>query len=490
VDRIRVPLPPGRHLALTWSVDEHFGGMTNAMLHRSRAFVRLGGVEVDVLTFDVRPDYPTVERRLRERGGLVDGMRILNLWDWLREHVVAADEPGRMDLDSQPFTPLADGEGIATSSRGDAVLARSRLAADGMTVLQVDHYREDGTLAVSDRRDVHAAGDVGGRSIVLCDHDGVPVRSWGGSWSLYRWWLDRLRAHTRTFVIVDSKTVARFAMTYRRKKATVVHVVHASHLDGGGAPDGALRQSRREVFEHLDAFDSVVLLTERQRQDVAARGIPAAAHLAVIPNSRDLPPAPAMDRPQLRGVVLAGLTSRKRVRHAVTAAQRAAATIPGLTLDVYGDGPERPELEALVAEGSGGSGGIRFHGHDPRAHERLANASFMVATGSSEGFPLVLVEAMAAGCIPIAYDVRYGPSDIITHGRNGLLVPSGDVDALADAIHMLATMTPSRLGRMRRAARRTARRYTDVAITRRWSGELREAEARKRQALASQSAAS
>jgi poly(glycerol-phosphate) alpha-glucosyltransferase len=114
----------------------------------------------------------------------------------------------------------------------------------------------------------------------------------------------------------------------------------------------------------------------------------------------------------------------------------------------------------------------------------------MVATGTSEGFPLVLVEAMAAGCIPIAYDVRYGPSDIITHGRNGFLVPSGDIDALAEAIRTVATMPPSRLSRMRRTARRTARRYTDVAITRRWSAELRAAEARKKAVWASQSAAS
>ena len=101
-----MPLPPGRHLALTWSIDEHYGGMTNALLHRSRAFVRLGGVDVDLLTFDLRPDYPVIEQRLRDRGDLVDGMRILNLWDWLREHEVTVDEPGRLDLERHPFVPL------------------------------------------------------------------------------------------------------------------------------------------------------------------------------------------------------------------------------------------------------------------------------------------------------------------------------------------------------------------------------------------------
>jgi poly(glycerol-phosphate) alpha-glucosyltransferase len=486
----RVPLPPGRHLALTWGLADHFGGMTSAMLHRSRAFVRLGGVDVDVLTFDTRADYPALERRLRDRGEFVRGMGLINLWDWMREHDVAEREPGGLDLERHPFTPLEPGQGLDTGVRDGVVLSRTRYGSDGATVLQVDHYREDGSLAVSDRCDTRARGELGGRSIVLCDRRGVPVRSWGRGGSLYCWWLDRLQAHSRTFMIVDSKTVARFAAGYQRKKATLVHVVHASHLASGDAPMGDLRESRRAVFEHLDAWHSIVLLTERQRQDVAARGLPT-RNLAVIPNGRDLPPAPPMDRAPGRGVVLAGLTARKRVGHAITAVQRVAASVPGLTLDVYGDGGERARLEALAADGdAGGSRGIRFHGYDPLAHERLLDASFIVSTGTSEGFPLVLVEAMAAGCIPIAYDVRYGPADIIAHGRNGFLVPSGDVDALADAIRTLATMTPGRLRRMRRAARRTARRYSDVAVTRRWSTELRAAESRRLASWTSQSVAS
>ena len=453
--------------------------MTSALLHRSRAFVRLGGAEVEVLTFDTRPDYPALEVALRARGEVIDGMRLRNLYDWLRAHVVEPGEPGRLDLDRHPFLPLGPQDGVPTTRRGDVILTRTRHAADGVTVLQVDHYRENGVLLLSDRRDVRSPGQLGGRSIVLCDADGVPVRSWGRIWALYRWWLDRLRAHERTFMIVDSKTVARFAMTYRRKKATVVHVVHASHL-ADDAPDGPLRASRRSVLEQPDAFDSIVLLTERQRLDVAARDVPA--RLSTIPNSRDLPLAPALERPQRRGIVLAALTARKRVDHSVAAVQRAGATVPGLTLDVYGGGPEHELLDALASAGPGAAETapvVRLRGHDPEARRHLLTASFIVATGASEGFPLVLVEAMAAGCIPIAYDVRYGPADVIAHGRNGYLVPSGDVEALADAIRTIATMTPWRLGRMRRAARRTARTYADAAVTRRWAAELRAAEARK-----------
>ena len=55
--------------------------MTSALLHRSRAFRRLGGVDVGILTLDDRPDYPELEQRLLCAGELVAGVRIRNLWD-------------------------------------------------------------------------------------------------------------------------------------------------------------------------------------------------------------------------------------------------------------------------------------------------------------------------------------------------------------------------------------------------------------------------
>jgi poly(glycerol-phosphate) alpha-glucosyltransferase len=91
----------------------------------------------------------------------------------------------------------------------------------------------------------------------------------------------------------------------------------------------------------------------------------------------------------------------------------------------------------------------------------------------------VLIEAMAVGCIPIAYDVPYGPADIISHGRNGFLVPPGNVDALTDAILELQAMPPRRIARLRRNARRAASAFSDVTVTRTWARELRRAEQRK-----------
>ena len=455
-----MPLPRGRHLALTWSIPDDFGGMTSALLRRSRAFVRLGGVEVDVLTLDTRPDYPSVEARLRAAGELVDGMRLLNLWDWLR--AASLDTAESLDLSS--FDPLRGsgdaGTGHVEGARDGRLLNRTRTAADGR-VLQVDHYRADGTLVASDRRDAIERGRPGGRSIVLCGADGAPVRSFPSAWALYRWWLDALRQREPSYIIVDSKTVARFALTYRRKRAVVVHVVHNSHLQG----DGGLRESRREVFENLYRLDCLVVLTEHQRRDIESR-FGEQPGLTVIPNSCALPSVSVRGE-RAGGVALSSLTSRKRVDHAMR-----AATAAGATLDVFGSGDPTP-FRALETDR------VRLRGYSPNARDALADASFVLLTGRSEGFPLTLVEAMAAGCIPIAYDVKYGPASVIREGRNGILVPSGVHDALTDAIRRFEALPRRRVSAMRWSARRTAAVYSDEAVTRQWARALRAAEQQK-----------
>lgn len=440
---------------------------------------------MDVLTFDARPDYPQVEEQLRQRGELIEGMRLLNVWDWLRTNAIPQDAPGSLDLDSHPFTPLATEAALVSSWRSGAELSRVRFAADGQTVLQVDYFREDGSLLASDRRDILEPGQLGGRSVVLCDEQGMPVRSWARIWALYRLWLDLLRNREPSFLLVDSKTVAAFAMTYRRKRAVIVHVVHNSHL-AGDDPLGPLRESRRAVFENLSGYDGVAVLTERQRRDLEAR-FGQMPNLSVIPNGRDLRAGlPSRARVAGSGVVVASLTGRKRVDHAVRAMIAATQLAPHehrLTLDIFGDGDEREPLEELVA----GRPAIRLHGYRPDAREHLAEASFILLTGRSEGFPLVLIEAMAAGCIPIAYDVPYGPSDMIVPGRNGLLVVAGDEKGLAEAVLELQRMPWHRLSRMRRNARRAAMRFSDLEVTRRWAVELRDAAARKAEGWAAQS---
>lgn len=426
---------PLRRLAITWSIPDDFGGMTSAMLHRSRALAAATGEPVDVLTFDPRTDYDLIRAKLTASGEL-DGVRLRNLY-----------------------------EDLATSDGAGPVAEIRKIHDDDGELARVEHRRADGSLAVLDERSV-ATGFA--RRISVYSADETPLAAWTGAWSCYATWVDRLLAGAPAVAVVDSKTMAPFLARLHRPNLATIHVVHASHLAGSHRPYAPLRPSRASALAHPDRFHAIVFLTERQRKD-AIELLDDPGNLVVIGNGR---PLPELVRPEPRsgGVVVAGLTGRKRVDHAVEIAAKA-----GHPLTVVGDGAERARLEQVAAQAGGD---IVFDGHRPDGAEAFAEASWMLLTSRSEGSPLVLAEAMARGCVPIAYDVPYGPADLIDDGVNGFLVPDGDREAAVAAIRRLDRMTAGERTAMREAARRTAEQFDDRTVTDAWLELEREAFAR------------
>jgi UDP-D-galactose:(glucosyl)LPS alpha-1,6-D-galactosyltransferase len=118
-------------------------------------------------------------------------------------------------------------------------------------------------------------------------------------------------------------------------------------------------------------------------------------------------------------------------------------------LDLIGPGyPEEETVELKVlAEQLGISNRVRWRGHQVEPWLAVAAADVVVLCSSYEGFPLVLIEAMARGIPCISTDCPSGPADIIQPEENGWLFAVGDIDALAAKLKSLAsdrTQLPTR----------------------------------------------
>ncbi|WP_277209725.1 glycosyltransferase [Isoptericola croceus] len=449
--RTDTTFPQGSHAAATWSIPSDYGGMTSALLRRSRTFVEEAGVPVQILTFSATLDVEETQARLLERGELVPGVTLRNVWEDIRalsdERV--GPQPGAAPAVRPRGTP------------GELVRVEEDDQGDSLREL---HFRRDGTLAAVDER------RLAGRQVTLYTRDGREGRSWTSVWAVYRKWIDHVLADEPAYLIVDSKSLTKFFASLRRPNIYTAQLVHGAHLTARATdPHGPLARTRAPLIEHIDDFDAIVFLTEGQRRDVLERVGPR-ENTYVIPNSTELPAGTAPTRPdRLAGAMLASLNGRKRVPHALRGVQRAAArTGLGITLDIYGDGPDREKLERVAAKIPGAT----MHGFVRGAADRLADASFLVLTSRAEGLPLVFAEAMARGCVPIAYDIRYGPGDIITDGVDGFLVPSGDIDALAAAIERFVTLDDTAMEGMRRAAMATAQKYAAPAVVNQWADLL------------------
>jgi glycosyltransferase involved in cell wall biosynthesis len=102
----------------------------------------------------------------------------------------------------------------------------------------------------------------------------------------------------------------------------------------------------------------------------------------------------------------------------------------------------------------------------------LARSEIFVLSSRIEGFPNVLIEAMALGRPVVAFDCTFGPAEIVRDGVDGLLVPVGDVDALAAAIVRLLGEPDTRAALGRRAVE-VRERFALPAILDRWTGLVR-----------------
>ena len=138
-----------------------------------------------------------------------------------------------------------------------------------------------------------------------------------------------------------------------------------------------------------------------------------------------------------RAMAVGRLDRQKGFDTLIAAWRQVVARYPDWQLDIYGDGPQKEELQRMItAEGLQQSVFLRGRADDVAS--AYARHSLFVLSSRSEGFGLVLVEAGICGLPLVSFDCQQGPAEIITP-ENGILVrPVGDVAALATAISKLA----------------------------------------------------
>ena len=236
--------------------------------------------------------------------------------------------------------------------------------------------------------------------------------------------------------------------------------------------------AKREILrEHYSTLDALVTLTDGDAEayqaflngDVEVRAIPNA-----VPKLPSLPPATL----ESEVVVAAGrLTPQKGFDMLIKAWPEIAAAHPDWELHIYGRGPERPNLQNLI-DRLGLGQHVILKGFHRKFPTRLRASSLFVLSSRYEGFPMVLLEAAGCGVPAVAFDCPTGPSEIIEHGVNGLLVPAKSVSELGAAINKMID-DPELRRQMGAAALMTSQRYSREEIALSWERFLRDLVARK-----------
>jgi len=173
-------------------------------------------------------------------------------------------------------------------------------------------------------------------------------------------------------------------------------------------------------------------------------------------------------------IINAGRLHRvKGLDRLISAFSRVAAKHPNWNLEFWGEGPDKESLEALV-ESLGLKSRVRINHPVKEIYEKFILADLFVMTSYVEGQPNALCEAMACGLPVISFDCPYGPRETIRNGIDGILVPDGDIEALAKAMDYLMGDDAARL-RLAARAPEVLKRFGAERIMKEWDQLLDEA---------------
>jgi len=174
-----------------------------------------------------------------------------------------------------------------------------------------------------------------------------------------------------------------------------------------------------------------------------------ASNIAIIPNAvkypiASLPPILAPEKfvgKESKVILAAGkLHEQKGFDLLISAFHRIAKYTPGWMLVILGKGlktgNQRQNLQMQIDE-LDLNDRVIMPGCAGNISDWYRRSDIFVLSSRYEGFPNVLLEAMANGCSCISYDCETGPSEIIINEQNGLLIPPEDIDSLAEAMERL-----------------------------------------------------
>ena len=275
--------------------------------------------------------------------------------------------------------------------------------------------------------------------------------------------LVRLRARLRAFAPDVLHTILWSGNSYGRLAAlrlAIPVVIAAERCVVPGRPWHLMLIER--VLER--STDAYLVNCEAIASWLVEHGL-ARPKMHVIPNGFDLARLPSFSLDRQAARTAAGLEpARRLVAHVgrlepqkdfstfLRAAAIVAAEVPDVDFLIIGEGSEQAALEALSAR-LGLGARVRFTGlrHDVLA--LLAAVDVLALTSTFEGFPNVVLEAMAAGAVAVATDVG-GCRELVVEGETGILVPPRAPEAVASAVvRVLRDVALSR--RLAAAARRS-----------------------------------
>lgn len=334
------------------------------------------------------------------------------------------------------------------------------LRGDDVTLMATYSGRGECHYALADGvRFVHLADLVGGR--------GGRILGYGARLRALRRFIDKQSPDVVISFLTNVNIMAALAL-----RGLGVPLIVSERIDPGASTDfpAYMRWLCRRVYPVAD----IVTVQTASIADAMRTLAPRAQRIEIIPNPvpeaifEAPPPRRHPEQGERRRLLAMGrLSPQKQIDHLVGVFAALAPEHPDVDLWIWGEGELKAELEQQVRE-TGMEQRVFLPGRTDTPWAEMAGSEMLVLTSAYEGFPNVMLEAMALGLPCVAYDCPSGPRELSEQGQAAVLVPLNDRERLRAEIARLLGDPEARQRIGARAAASVRQRYRLPSILAEW----------------------
>lgn len=477
------------------------GGMTRAALHRANLLSDYYE-EIGLVTFDFNPDYEEEIRRLEEIGLWNEKMKHYNVYEFLMGKQVQGEALSHQSPEEEEYVIQKSNKhpelyhcfqnGKLVKNKiyennqlryvdlfDDRKKLKKRLLFDRKGQVRKETFYDRETQTVTKERFLTPSG----ACFLEQSFDRLTENTLGCIWynekgekkktfkiiKHYRnYFINSLIENKEAAVLVsDGRFSDRIIFGNNNPKIVKVAVLHSNHLKYPYHYGSALVERNKQLIGNLHKLDALVTLTERQADDIKKRfgqlsTIHVVGHAAPPVKTNQI----SHDGEPYTAVMLARYVGIKQIPHAIKAFKKVVKQVPQARLEIYGFGKEEEKYKRLVKRLKL-ENHVFINGFANDITKIYQRAAFSVITSKSEAFAMAIVESLSQGTPVISYDCKYGPSEMIQHGKNGLLVNTNDINGLAAAMVELF-LNKEKRNALSREAKKITEKYGQEIIAEKW----------------------
>lgn len=332
---------------------------------------------------------------------------------------------------------------------------------------EIIYYRADGSAALQEIYEKVDGKNIL-KSVKLIDENKI----FNSKEALISYWLMSVfNDNTKIYILISDRP-AEHAQTYMDIKSAgikniyVFHQIHSIHFREVQKDSETKIVSRyRYLVNDKIKADGIISCTEYQKNDILKRY--NRNNIFVIPHAmRDFPPSKVETDP-FKIIFVGRLTEEKNPAALLEAFKIVSQRVPQAHLHFYGAGPMKAELQKKV-EIEGLADKVFFEGFVTNLSDVYSSAAVSVCTSRIEAFSMANQESLQMGCPVVSFDIKYGPSDMITDGENGFLIPPGNIQIMAEKI-ILILKNPDLQKKLSDNAPKAVEKYSQSVVAKKWA---------------------